>query len=39
MPLRKVKGGWKIGSGPTIKTKAKALRAYRGYLYAKSRKK
>ena len=31
MPLRKVPGGWKIGSGPTIKTKAAAERAYKAY--------
>jgi len=31
MPLRKVPGGWKIGTGPTIKTKAAADRAYAAY--------
>lgn len=31
MPLRKVKGGYRIGSGPVIKTKAKADRAYAAY--------
>ena len=39
MPVRKVGKKWAIGSGKAIyPTKAKALRAYKGYLYSKSHK-
>lgn len=33
-PPHKYKGGWRIGHGPKISTKAKAVRAYRGYMYS-----
>jgi hypothetical protein len=41
MPPRKCANGkWRIGNGPCIyDTKEKAVRAYRGYLAAQSRKK
>lgn len=36
MPVKKCKGGWKIGSGKAVyPTKAKAERAYRAYLAKK----
>jgi len=40
MPVRKVRGGYKIGSGKaTYKSKAAAERSYRAYLAAKHSKK
>lgn len=36
MPLRKVSGGYKIGSGPTMRvSKTRAEAAYRAYLAKK----
>uniref|UniRef100_A0A6H1ZGU5 Uncharacterized protein n=1 Tax=viral metagenome TaxID=1070528 RepID=A0A6H1ZGU5_9ZZZZ len=36
MPIKKTKGGWKIGSGKAVyKSKASASRAYKAYLAKK----
>jgi hypothetical protein len=40
MPVKKCKGGWKIGSGKAVyKSKTSAERAYRAYLAKKHSKK
>jgi hypothetical protein len=40
MPLKKVKGGYKIGSGPTMRvSKPRAIKAYQAYLASKHSKK